>query len=268
MHWGKRQSYGQRFTWVLGGVLALSALAIVEHWAAPSAVGQSAAQQAAGGLGGAALDVQTGQLPTWRQLFATSAVINGVILAMSVMVVVLFIYFMLTIHTRSMAPPIFVDDVTKLVINQQYEQAADLCRHHRQVFIASIIQRCVENAGKGHSVIMEMLDSEGRRRADIVWNRVSYLADVSNVAPMLGLLGTVRGMIKTFFLLPTQSASIGSEILSQGIGEAMATTMFGLAVAIMALVFHSVSKARVTRTLAEVEQVAHTIADHLKRGGA
>jgi len=213
----------------------------------------------------AQIDTESGELPTILMLFNYSPVINGVIAALSIIALLLFLYFLLTINTGSMAPAGFVDDVTKLVINRQYKDAAATCRQNRKVFVASIIQRCVENAGKEHSVIMDMLDSEGRRRADIVWNRISYLADVSNIAPMLGLLGTVMGMIKAFFLLPTQSAGVASDVLARGIGEAMATTMFGLIVGILALAFYSIIKSRVTRSLADVEQVVHSVADHIKR---
>lgn len=254
--------------WILFASLALAVLALALWFdASPRAAAQEVANKpdAPGSL---SLNLETGRLPTLRELFATSVIINGVILALSVVSLAMFGFFMLTIHPRALAPVEFVDDVTKLVLNQQYEQAADLCRNHRHIFIASIIQRCVENAGKNHSVILDMLDAEGRRRAEILWNRVSYLADVSNVAPMLGLLGTVVGMIKAFFLLPTQSLSISSRALSQGIAEAMSTTMFGLIVAITALVFYSITRARVTRTLAETEQVAHSLADHIKRGSA
>ena len=205
-------------------------------------------------------------MPTVLYLFKLSPWINGIIAALSVLALVLFIYFILTINTLSMAPPAFVDDVTKLVINRDYEEAVKYCRSHRHIFAASIIQRCVENASKQQTVIMDMLDTEGRRRADLVWNRISYLADVSNVAPMLGLLGTVIGMIKAFFMLPEQQGSITSRVLSEGVGQAMATTMFGLIVAILALTFYSLVKARATGALADVEQVVHSVADHIKRG--
>jgi len=132
--------------------------------------------------------------------------------------------------------------------------------------VASIIHRCVENAGKGHNVIMDMIDTEGRRRADIVWNRISYLSDISNVAPMFGLLGTVIGMMQAFFGLEQQTANVNSGALAAGVGQAMSTTMFGLMVGIMALIFYSIIKAQVTRTLAEAEQAVHSVADHLKRG--
>ena len=117
-------------------------------------------------------------------------------------------------------------------------------------------------------MILDMIDSEGRRRSDIIWNRISYLADIANIAPMLGLLGTVAGMIQAFFVLPSQSASINSRALAQAVGAAMSTTMFGLTVAILTVVFYSIVRSRVTRALADAEQVIHSVADHIKRGGA
>ena len=209
------------------------------------------------------------ELPTLLELFQTSPWINGAIGVLSVLALGLFLYFLATVHTRAMVPADLINDVTKLVVSEQYDEAARVCRDQRGIFVASILQRCVENTGKGHSVIMNMIDAEGRRRADIVWNRTSYLADISNVAPMLGLLGTVFGMIQAFFGLelgPAGGPAAGA--LSRGIAGAMATTLFGLAVGIMALVFYSIVKARVTRILAEAEQAVHTVADHIKRGQA
>lgn len=205
------------------------------------------------------------ELPTIQQLFAFSPVINTMIAGLSVLALFLFLYFLAAVSTRAMMPQEFVNDVTKLVLADKLHDVAELCRRRPGVLSAGIIQRCVENAGKGHDVIMDIIDSEGRRRADIVWNRISYLADISNVAPMFGLLGTVLGMTEAFFGLELQSASINSAILANSIGKAMSTTMFGLVVAILALVFYSIIKARATRTLAEVEQLVHSIADHVKR---
>ncbi len=212
-----------------------------------------------------AIDPSTGALPTLSALFMFSPIINGIIVALSVIALGMFVYFLLTINSHAMVPADFVDEVTKLVVRGKHEAASDLCRAHRQVFVATVVQRCVDNAGKGHSIIMEMLDTEGRRRADIVWNRISYLADISNVAPMLGLLGTVVGMMKAFFFVTEQRMEASAHSLAAGVGQAMATTMFGLVVGILTLVFYSIIKARATRTLAEAEAAVHSITDHLKR---
>jgi len=224
-----------------------------------------AAAQDGGATAATAGANDAGGMPTLLELYQFSPVINGIIALLSVIALALFIFFLTTVSPRWMVPAELLDQVTKLIVQGKYEQAADLCRGNRNVFVASIIQRCVENTGKGHSVIMDMIDAEGRRRADIVWNRISYLADVSNVAPMLGLLGTVIGMIRTFFQLPTISGGSTADLLTAGIAQAMTTTMFGLGVGILALLFYSIVKARVTRTLAEAEQAVHSIADHIKR---
>lgn len=199
------------------------------------------------------------------ELFNKSVVINSIIFGLSVIALLLFTYFFLMLRGPMLAPPLFVDEISKLVRTRQFKEAADYCRGHQRFFIASIVQRCVENTDKPHGVLMGILDSEGRRRADIIWNRINYLADVSNVAPMLGLLGTVLGMIEAFFGLEYASASINAKVLSNAIGGAMATTMFGLIVGIMALVFHAIVKGRLIGALAEAEQAAHSLADQINR---
>jgi biopolymer transport protein ExbB len=234
---------------------------------AMTAWGQSGAAAVPAAAAGGGLDLSSGELPSWIWLFKSSPTINGVIAVLSIIAVLLFMYFLVTISSAALAPTTFVDEVGKLVINQKYDEAANLCRANPRVFVSTVIQRCVENTGKQHSVILEMIDSEGRRRADIIWNRISYLADISNVTPMLGLLGTVMGMIKAFFSLEDQGTSVSSAVLTRGIAEAMSTTMFGLVVAILATVFYTIVKARATKALATGEQVVHSIADHIKRGG-
>ncbi|MEO1237340.1 MAG: MotA/TolQ/ExbB proton channel family protein [Planctomycetota bacterium] len=199
-----------------------------------------------------------------RDMYFFSPVINGIIAGLSVLALMFFLWFLVTINSRTVAPAAFVNEITNLVLVRRYDAAADACRRSKGVFIAPIILRCVENHGKNQSIIMSMIDTEGRRLSDIIWNRISYLADISNVAPMLGLLGTVIGMITAFFGLDKESGSINSSVLSQGVGQAMATTMFGLMVGITALVFYSIIKSRATKTLAEAEFAVHSIADRIR----
>jgi len=207
-------------------------------------------------------------LPSFVDLFNTSPVINGIIIGLSIIALLLFIYYLLTINHATIVPATFLDDVMKMVLDRDYKQAVEFCRHHRGIFISTVIQRCVENVGREHSVLMSIVDTEGKRRADILWNRISYLADISNVAPMLGLLGTIVGMMGAFFGLDQTTLDARSRFISGNIAGAMATTYFGLIVAIAALVFHSIIKGRLTRVLSEAEQAVHAVTDHIKRGEA
>lgn len=255
---------------VAGATLMANAQSTDPAAATTSAATGSAEDAQADGSAAAAdvnepIDLSDNPLYRIRDLFFFSPIINGIIAGLSVLGLLFFLYFMLAINRRTFAPSGFVDEVVKLVIRGDYERAGDVCRRARGVFAASIVLRCVENHSQNHSVMLDMIDTEGRRQADIVWNRVSYLADISNIAPMLGLVGTVLGMIKAFYGLEHESGGVDAMVLSRGVGEAMATTLFGLSVGILTLVFYSLTKARATRTLAEAEQAVHMIADHIKR---
>ena len=232
--------------------------------AAPTPASQSAPPTASDAGYGNLGDLSTQPLYKLQQMFFFSPVVNGIIAGLSVLAVMFFLWFLLTINGRTAAPAGFINEVTNLVLVQRYEAAADTCRRSKGVFIAPIVLRCVENHGKSQSIMLNMIETEGRRLSDIIWNRISYLADISNVAPMLGLLGTVMGMITAFFGLDKESGSIDSSVLSQGVGQAMATTMFGLMVGISALVFYSIIKSRATKTLAEAEAAVHSIADRIR----
>jgi biopolymer transport protein ExbB len=209
-------------------------------------------------------------MPTPIDLFFINPWINGAILALSVISLLLFVFLMLTLSGSLFNPPRFINDVTRLILNRQFDPAIHLCQSHSGVFVSSVVQRVVENREKELSVLMSIIDAEGRRRAEIVWSRVGYLAEIANIAPLFGLLGTVLGMIRVFFTLNTRVVSETRVELSSGIAEAMGATMFGLIVAIGAGIFYTMTRARAVRALAEGEQVCHTLADQVHRvaGGA
>jgi biopolymer transport protein ExbB len=242
----------------LTGVVALLAVGLLSL--------NSLGQPASGGAETAASGPQIGQgVPNMLELFQTSPYINMTLLVLSVLTLIMFLYLMLSFSLGAFNPTRFVDDVTKLILSGQFDRAIHLCQNHGHVFGSSIIQRVIENRNKDHGVLMAILDAEGRRRSELIWNRLGYLAEIANVAPMLGLLGTVIGMIKVFFTLTTRTAGEKAAELSAGIAEAMGTTMFGLIVAILAGICYTIAKTRATRALVEAEQVCHTVADHTHR---
>ena len=254
---GIRSSRRQNVLVALFLLAAPSALVITAANAAPQTTNLNTAPS---------FQPQLGEdLVLWR-LFESSLIINSIILLLSVIAVALFIYFIATINDRAFAPSIFIDEINNLVRQHDYKKAVDYCRDHQSIFAGSIVRRCLENAEKPHAVLMTIIESEGQRRSELVWNRISFLSDISSIAPMLGLLGTVLGMIRAFFWgLPQESASLSSAVLSQAIGGAMATTLFGLIVGIASLVFYSIIRARATRSLATTEQIVHALADQIKR---
>jgi biopolymer transport protein ExbB len=81
---------------------------------------------------------------------------------------------------------------------------------------------------------------------------------LANISPLLGLFGTVFGMIKAFIVVETMGGRVNAAVLAGGIWEAMLTTAFGLTVAILLLIFHSVLVGHLNRLQTQLESVAIT----------
>jgi biopolymer transport protein ExbB len=203
--------------------------------------------------------------PTLFELFEYGKWINIPNLALSFIALVMFLFLILAMTAGSFAPRRFTDNLSRLIAGRQFDQAIHLCQTNDSVFIAPILQRVLENRDKEHAALIEIVSAEGRRRAEPIWNRINYLSEIGNIAPMLGLLGTVLGMIEVFFTLTTRTAGEKAAQLASGIGLAMGTTLFGLMVAILAAFFYSVLRSRATGVLGEAERVCHALADETAR---
>ena len=94
-------------------------------------------------------------------------------------------------------------------------------------------------------------------QANLLSQRVSYLADIGAIAPMVGLLGTVIGMIKSFLQISSGNfEGVRQMALASGVSEALISTAGGLSVGIIAMVFYFIFRSRVNRFTAELESAA------------
>ena len=102
--------------------------------------------------------------------------------------------------------------------------------------------------------------AEGARIASAVFASVDWLADIAAIAPLVGLLGTVLGMFQAFGGIAADvTAGAKPVVLAQGVSQAIVTTIFGLVVAIPALVFHALFRRRAERRIAELEEKADEV---------
>ncbi len=99
-------------------------------------------------------------------------------------------------------------------------------------------------------------ESEGGRIADRLLSQAEWLADIAAIAPLVGLLGTVLGMFRAFGGIASDvSAGAKPMVLAQGVSQAIVTTIFGLAVAIPALLAYAFFRRRAQRRIAEIEEL-------------
>jgi biopolymer transport protein ExbB len=101
--------------------------------------------------------------------------------------------------------------------------------------------------------LREIAETEGTRVAASLNNRVIYLADIGMIAPLLGLLGTVLGIIHSFAALGSELGTARYVALSQGISEALVNTCAGLAIGIPAMMFYAFFRGRAQKLISDLE---------------
>ncbi len=107
----------------------------------------------------------------------------------------------------------------------------------------------------------EIAETEGTRVASSINNRVTYLADIGTIAPLIGLLGTVIGIVRSFSALGADVGSARYLQLSKGVSEALINTAGGLAIGIPAMIFFAFFRGRAQRLISELEAaVTHVLA--------
>jgi biopolymer transport protein ExbB len=158
-------------------------------------------------------------------------------------------------------PESFCVELVELIRQQRWNDATTLCRK-RQVAIARISEVALEFRTLGRSDLKVRIEEVGRREAAEMERHVPILGTIAAVSPLLGLLGTVGGMILTFQIIQDQGlGNVGN--LAGGISQALITTFAGLSVGIPALVANRYVLSRVDTLLLELEEVALDIVDLL-----
>ncbi len=174
---------------------------------------------------------------------------------LSFLAVILIVFYTFTIRRGSIVSHRFMNSADALIRKQDYLGLISVCNRENQC-IARIVFKTLDFATKNPTAsfeeVREVTEAEGSRQASILNNRISYLNDISRVAPMVGLFGTVIGMIRAFNEMGSSSGVQHME-LAPGVAQALGTTAAGLVVSIPSLVFYSIFRGKVQRLIAEME---------------
>lgn len=185
---------------------------------------------------------------------------------MSVITVLLILMFLLTMRRNAIVSDSFMSTTEAMIRKRDYLGLMTLS-HRRNECMARITQKTLDfmnaNPGAAFEDIRDVAQVEGSHQASMLTSRISYLADLGGIAPMVGLLGTVIGMIKAFLEISSGGVEQGVRQmgLAAGVSEALIATAGGLAISIPALAFYSIFRGRVQKYISELEAAAtHFIA--------
>jgi len=200
---------------------------------------------------------------TW-QIINAGGIVGLFIILLSIAAVALVIEHSLMLRASVLMPPGLADEVRGLVAGGRTAQATELCQA-RPSFLAGVLSDGLAEVEGGWPAVEKAIeDSLAQHTARLV-RKVEYLSVIANVAPMLGLLGTVMGMIVAFReVAETQGAARAAD-LAEGIYLALVTTVEGLVVAIPTLGALAVLRNRLDQLVAEAANMAEHAFLPLKR---
>ncbi len=216
------------------------------------------ARAQAAGEGGAAAD--TPEEPNLLMHIITSAgiVFGPLLLLVSIAEVTLIVLLAMDLRLSSAVPPDFVEDFTDTVNKRQFKQAFELARNDNS-FLAKVLtagmgrlQYGIEDA---REAALTMTESAKAGKESLI----NYLATIGTLGPMLGLVGTVFGMIQSFMVLAVPGKTAAPHELAAGISHALVVTLLGIALSVPAIFFHALYRNRLIR----IAMDSNTVADDL-----
>ncbi len=195
-----------------------------------------------------------------QQLFRDGGVIGYIICGLSLAMVALIFEHWLTIRRSALMPPGLAEDVHRLIVQGQFKAAEDACRA-RPSFLGQMLHAGLGEVDLGYGAVEKAMEDAAVQQSARLVRKIEYLTLISTVAPMLGLMGTVWGMILAFMEFERKANPQVSE-LAPGVYKALVTTLFGLIVAIPAISAFAYFRNRIDELVAQTALLAeHVFAD-------
>lgn len=217
----------------------IALLAALPLWAAP-AVNENAANL------------------TLKNIILEGGNIMFVLLALSVITMMLIFFYLLTLRRKMITPVRFLRAAQDAADAGDLAALAEAAQKSSGSTSAKIVAAACEVSKLGGKfdadAFQKAMEEEGSRQSSLLWSRLQYLIDISAVAPMLGLLGTVWGMMVSFTGLESGINMINkADRLASGVSQAMFTTFGGLIIGIAAVAAYAFFRGRLSALIARLE---------------
>ncbi len=186
-----------------------------------------------------------------------------VILGLSIAMVALIVEHTLSIRRSTMLPD-GLDERVQHLIRENHLREAQICARDNDSFLGRVLDAGLEEAGIGYTQVEKAMEDSVASQSARLMRKIEYLSVIGTIAPMLGLLGTVWGMIQAFMEFETKANPQVAE-LAPGIYRALITTLLGLGVAVPALAGFAIFRNRIDGLVDDGVQMADRVFSELRR---
>jgi len=204
---------------------------------------------------------------TLRDIFIKGGWIMVVIAGLSFLAIALTIFYLLTIRRGLLFPQGFLLYARDAAENNDIEALKDICADCSAPaarIVAASLDQIVPGQAIDYNRLRDAMEDEGGRQASALWQRLQYLMDIAVISPMVGLLGTVWGMMISFGGIENSAEfAKKAETLASGISQAMYTTFGGLIVGIFAMALYDILRGRLNKLIGEMESACGSVLKRL-----
>lgn len=198
---------------------------------------------------------------TLLQLFEATGWVGYLMVLCSVIGTTLVIEHMVSIRREKLAPDSVAGELQALINEEQYDQAVELCDEEGS-YLSNLVGAALRMRAAGYGEMIAGLEAAATEETFKLNTKISYLSLIGNIAPLLGLLGTVTGMISSFQVIETLKAPTPGD-LAKGVYESLVNTTMGLFLAIVFLTAYFLFKNKVSKLSLSVNLQAVDLLRHL-----
>lgn len=162
--------------------------------------------------------------------------------------------------------PAFMVRIRGFIKKKDISGAISYCMQEKSP-VANIVRKGLKKYKFGHDRVKDAIENAGSQEVSKLEKGLALLASVAGIAPLLGFLGTVTGMIQAFMTIQDLAGAANPSDLAGGIWEALITTAFGLIIGIPAFALYNYFLSAVKKLVGEMETVANDVIDVIQDGG-
>lgn len=190
-----------------------------------------------------------------------------VFLALSFTLVALLVMNLLTASRNNVCPAALVEGFENHLNEKRYQEAYELAKSDES-FLGQVLSAGLAKLQSGYAQAIEAMQEVGEEENMKLEHRLSYMQLIGTISPMIGLLGTVQGMIQSFHVIANSTGAPRPADLAEGISKALFTTLIGLMIAIPAIAIYSILRNRISRLVLEVGILSEGLMSRFENVGA
>jgi len=217
-------------------------------------------------VSGLALANDGGAKKSWLELFQSTGPVGYMMVLTSMTGTALLIEHFVNVRKDKMAPAALASDLEAYIAEGNYDAALEMCETE-QGYLSNLVGAALRMREAGFGEMVNSMEAAATQEQFKLTTKISYLSLIGNIGPLLGLLGTVTGMIASFQVIEGLKAPTPKDLAS-GVYESLVNTTMGLFIGIVWLTAFFFYKNLVTKISLEINnQAARLIAPFASMGG-